>query len=232
MFKKTSQQRIFEDLVSQIEGAILDGRLKTGGPAAVATGPGGHVPDQPGAPFGRRCVCWNKRDSWTSSAGYAVGAVVKRPGMTPVAESLGLLVRHRQITLAELSEFREGVEGNVAAIASQRANPADIRQLRELLGQSKKHVDAGVDAGNDFARWTTAFMWPSPRPPATGFTSLSCAWSTTTSSSTMRPTPSRTPSLCRKTIRICATSSRHWKNSRPRPYAHSCKATCAALTAI
>ena len=30
MFKKTNQQRIFEDLVAQIEGAILDGRLKAG----------------------------------------------------------------------------------------------------------------------------------------------------------------------------------------------------------
>ena len=30
MFQKTNQHRVFQDLVNQIEGAILDGRLKVG----------------------------------------------------------------------------------------------------------------------------------------------------------------------------------------------------------
>ncbi len=84
--------------------------------------------------------------------GVRGGAVIKQPDMAPVAESLGLLVRHREITLAELSEFREGVEGNVAGIAAQRATQADIRQLKKLLGQAKKHVAAGVQAWEPFCQ--------------------------------------------------------------------------------
>jgi DNA-binding FadR family transcriptional regulator len=66
--------------------------------------------------------------------------------------SLGLLIRHRKITLAELSEFREGVEGSVAAIAAQRATEADIHRLKGLLDQAKKHVDTGVEAWEPFCR--------------------------------------------------------------------------------
>ncbi|BBO67351.1 GntR family transcriptional regulator [Desulfosarcina alkanivorans] len=151
MFKKTTQQRIFEDLVSQIEGAILDGSLKTGD----------RLPSQRDmvdmfqtsrGPLREALRVLEQKGLLDIKRGVRGGAVVKRPGMTPVAESLGLLVRHRKITLAELSEFREGVEGNVAAIAAQRAGSADIRRLKELLAQSKKHVDAGVAAWELFCQ--------------------------------------------------------------------------------
>lgn len=66
--------------------------------------------------------------------------------------SLGFLVRDRKITLAELSEFREGVEGNVAAIAAQRVTERDIQQLKELLKQAKQHAEIGMAAWEPFCR--------------------------------------------------------------------------------
>jgi GntR family transcriptional repressor for pyruvate dehydrogenase complex len=151
MFKKTSQQRIFEDLVSQIEGAILDGRLKAGDklPAQrdlvdmFQTGRG---------PLREALRVLEQKGLLEIKRGVRGGAVVRPPSMAPVAESLGLLLRHREITLTELSEFREGVEGSVAAIAAQRASQADIRQLKSLLKQAKKHAGDGIEAWEPFCQ--------------------------------------------------------------------------------
>ena len=151
MFKKTTQQRIFEDLVAQIEGAILDGHLKTGDKLPAQRDLVDMFQTSRG-PLREALRVLEQKGLLEIKRGVRGGAVVKQPGMTPVAESLGLLIRHREITLAELSEFREGVEGNVAAIAAQRATPADIRQLKSLLKQAKKHVGDGIETWERFCQ--------------------------------------------------------------------------------
>jgi DNA-binding FadR family transcriptional regulator len=151
LFKKTSQQRIFEDLVAQIEGAILDGRLKAGDRLPAQRDLVNMFQTSRG-PLREALRVLEQKGLLDIKRGVRGGAVVKLPSMTPVAESLGLLVRHREITLAELSEFREGVEGNVAAIAAQRATPEDLRELKRLLGQAKKHVRTGVSAWEPFCQ--------------------------------------------------------------------------------
>jgi len=151
MFKKTNQQRIFEDLVAQIEGAILDGRLKTGDKLPAQRDLVDMFQTSRG-PLREALRVLEQKGLLEIKRGVRGGAVVKQPGMAPVAESLGLLVRHREITLAELSEFREGVEGSVAAIAAQRATPADIRQLKSLLKQAKKQVGEGIEAWERFCQ--------------------------------------------------------------------------------
>ena len=151
MFKKTSQQRIFEDLVAQIEGAILDGRLKAGDKLPAQRDLVDMFQTSRG-PLREALRVLEQKGLLDIKRGVRGGAVVKRPGMAPVAESLGLLVRHRKIKLAELSEFREGVEGSVAAIAAQRATAADIRQLKDLLDQAKKAASNGIDAWEAFCQ--------------------------------------------------------------------------------
>ena len=151
MFKKTNQTRIFEDLVAQIEGAILDGRLKVGDKLPAQRDLVAMFQTSRGS-LREALRVLEQKGLLAVKRGMRGGAVVKLPGMAPVAESLGLLMRHRKITLAELSEFREGVEGNVAAIAAQRVTPTGIRQLKALLYQAKTHVETGVDAWALFCR--------------------------------------------------------------------------------
>ena len=151
MFKKTNQQRIFEDLVSQIEGAMLDGRLKAGDKLPAQRDLVDMFQTSRG-PLREALRVLEQKGLLEIKRGVRGGAVVKQPDMAPVAESLGLLVRHREITLAELSEFREGVEGSVAAIAAQRATQADIRQLKALLKQAKKHVGDGIESWEAFCQ--------------------------------------------------------------------------------
>jgi DNA-binding FadR family transcriptional regulator len=82
--------------------------------------------------------------------GVRGGAVVKHPGTAPVSESLGLLIRHRKITLAELAEFREGVEGSVASIAATRATADDIEGMKNLLEKAEKDAAKCVDTWESF----------------------------------------------------------------------------------
>jgi len=151
MFQKTSQQRIFEDLVAQIEGAILDGRLKVGDRLPAQRDLVDMFQTSRG-PLREALRVLEQKGLLDIKRGVRGGAIIKRPGMAPIAESLGLLVRHRKITLPELSEFREGVEGNVAGLAAQRATPEDIRQLQELLEEARQHTEAGVAAWESFCQ--------------------------------------------------------------------------------
>jgi GntR family transcriptional regulator, transcriptional repressor for pyruvate dehydrogenase complex len=149
LFKKYQQNRIFEDLAAQIETAILDGRIQVGD----------KLPPQRDlvemfqasrAPLREALRVLEHKGLIVVKRGARGGAVVKLPDTDPAVESLALLVRHRRITLAELSEFREGVEGNVAALASQRTTGDDIRQLKNFLGQAKTCMDKGVASWESF----------------------------------------------------------------------------------
>ena len=151
MFQKTSQQRIFEDLVAQIEGAILDGRLKVGDKLPAQRELVEMFQTSRG-PLREALRVLEQKGLLDIKRGVRGGAIIKRPGMAPIAESLGLLVRHRKITLTELSEFREGVESNVAGLAAKRATPEDIRQLQALLAKARQHADAGVTAWEQFCQ--------------------------------------------------------------------------------
>lgn len=144
MFKKTNQQRIYEDLVDQIEGAILDGRLKAGDKLPAQRDLVAMFQTSRG-PLREALRVLEQKGLLDVRRGVRGGAVIKKPGVAPVTESLGLLVRHRKITLAELSEFREGVEGNVAAMAAQRATRTDLRQMHKLLETAQAHMDAGIE---------------------------------------------------------------------------------------
>lgn len=151
MFRKTNQQRIFEDLVAQIEGAILDGRLNAGDKLPAQRELVAMFQTSRG-PLREALRVLEQKGLLDIKRGVCGGAVIKRPGIAPAAESLGLLVRHRKIALTELAEFREGVEGDAAALAAQRATPADIDHLKQLLASASAHAAAGDGAWEAFCR--------------------------------------------------------------------------------
>jgi DNA-binding FadR family transcriptional regulator len=151
MFKKTNPQRLFEDLVLQIEAAILDGRLKAGDKLPAQRDLVAMFQTSRG-PLREALRVLEQKGLLEIKRGVRGGAIVKNPGMEPLAESLGLLVKHRKITLSELSEFREGVEGNVAGLAAQRITSDDMQELRVLLDEARRHAEEGVDAWEHFCQ--------------------------------------------------------------------------------
>ena len=149
MFKKTNQPRMFEDLVAQIEKAILDGRLKTGD----------KLPPQrelvemfqtSRATLREALRVLELKGLIDIKLGVQGGAIVKKVNTEPVADSLALLMQHRQVSLQELAEFREGIEGDVAALAAERASESEIEQLQKLLAQAREHLTRGVSGWEKF----------------------------------------------------------------------------------
>jgi DNA-binding FadR family transcriptional regulator len=75
--------------------------------------------------------------------GVGGGSVVKDLNGDKVSEGLALLIRSQKVSLNHLAEFREEVEGMVAARAADRVSAADSDKLNALLNEARKCVDAG-----------------------------------------------------------------------------------------
>ncbi len=140
---------MFQDLVNQIEGAILDGRLKVGD----------KLPPQrelvemfqtSRASLREALRVLEQKGLIDIKLGVSGGAVIKAVDTEPVTESLALLIQHQKVSMEELAEFREGVEGNVAALAAGRATQAEIFKLRALLETAREYVREGMTAWEKF----------------------------------------------------------------------------------
>jgi GntR family transcriptional repressor for pyruvate dehydrogenase complex len=68
------------------------------------------------------------------------GAVVKGVTAEQATRTLARMIRSQQVSLNHLAEFREGIEGNVASLAAQRASDEDISYLQALIQEAHGHV--------------------------------------------------------------------------------------------
>ncbi len=135
MFRKTQHNRVFEDLVDQIQDAILNGSLK----------PGDRLPSQrelvnmfqtSRASIREALRVLEQKGLIEVKLGVSGGAIIKTADTEPVTEVLTLLLQQKQVSLKHLAEFRESIEGDVAALAAARATAPDIERLESLLAQA------------------------------------------------------------------------------------------------
>lgn len=145
LFKKAKQNRAFEDVVSQIQEAILEGRLTTGD----------RLPGERKLREAFQVSRGTLREALRTleqkkliqiRTGMRGGAVVCPVNTQPVSESLDLLLRYQKIDLKELAEFREEVEGAVAAQAARKAKKEDIKKLTSLIETMKTLCDGGQES--------------------------------------------------------------------------------------
>lgn len=130
MFAKASTKRAFEDLVEQVTQAIVQGRLKLGD----------RLPPQRELKeifqVSRATVIEALRVLESTGlisikTGTSGGAFVTRASSDTLADSLLLLLNLEAVSLEELGEFRERVEGGTAYWAALRASDEQIRDLDE-----------------------------------------------------------------------------------------------------
>jgi DNA-binding FadR family transcriptional regulator len=149
MLQKPKHNRIFHDLVAQIETAILEDKLK----------PGEKLPSERGlqemfetsrSSIREALRVLEQKGLIEIKLGPAGGARVKPASADCVVETLALLIKRKKVSLNDLAEFREGVEGNVAALAAERAGRTDIRNLKELLIVAKAQLDQGLSNWEKF----------------------------------------------------------------------------------
>jgi DNA-binding FadR family transcriptional regulator len=143
MFKKPKQNRIFQDLVAQIEAAILEGRLQPGDRLP----PERDLQEMFGTSRGslREALrVLEERGLIDIRPGAGGGSVVRTPGTRQVSQSLAFLIRHQKVSLDHLAEFREDIEGAVVALAAGRAGADDVDRLRTLLQKARSSLEGGL----------------------------------------------------------------------------------------
>jgi GntR family transcriptional regulator, transcriptional repressor for pyruvate dehydrogenase complex len=151
MFRQARQNRVFQDVVDQIQEAIVDGRIRPGQQLPAER----ELKDQFGISRGtlREALrVLEQKGLIHIKTGVAGGAIVKGVTTEQISENLGLLIRYRKVSLQNLAEFREALEGLVAGLAAERATGKDIKRLQELLDEARRNMELGPEHWDDFIR--------------------------------------------------------------------------------
>jgi DNA-binding FadR family transcriptional regulator len=136
MFKRAKQSRVFQDVVDQIQEAIVTKKLA----------PGTRLPAERDlkemfntsrGTLREALRVLEQKGLIEIKLGVAGGAIVKRMDADPLMESLALLIQSGEVSLEHLSEFRIKIEGSLVELATQRATPEDINELEQLQANAR-----------------------------------------------------------------------------------------------
>ena len=156
MFTQAKQNRVFEDIISQIQEAILNGDLKAGE----------RLPPERELKEIFRTSRGTLREALRVleqkglieiKTGVSGGAFIRAVSSHQISESFDLLLRSQKVSLNDLAEFRAGVEGIVTGNAAELAKKDDIKILRDIIDQAKVNLEQGdpnwekfIDIDNNF----------------------------------------------------------------------------------
>ncbi len=149
MFQAARQTKVFQDVVEQIQEAIFDGRLKAGDILPAERELKAMFKVSRGT-LREALRVLEQKGLIQIRLGVGGGSVVKQVNSEQVSESLGLLIRSQQVALNHLAEFREDLEGIVAARAARRCDRPSGDRLNDLLKQATQCVQRGAAARHDF----------------------------------------------------------------------------------
>lgn len=151
MFRKAKQNRIFQDVVEQIEDVILDGKIMPGQKLPSERELGEMLGTSRGT-LREALRILEQKGLIEIRLGVNGGAIVKEATSEQMSETLALLIRSQSVSLKDLSEFREGVEGIVASLAAERVTKKDSTELKKLLKEAEQHYKEGPSQWNQFVR--------------------------------------------------------------------------------
>ncbi len=148
-FRKARQSRIFQDVVEQVQDAILEGRLQTGQRLPAERELGEMFGTSRGT-LREALRVLEQKGLIEIRLGVGGGAVVKGANADAFSDNLTMLLRSETVSLKHLAEFREDVEATATGLAARRARKGDIARLRSLLDQARRHRDAGLEEWDAF----------------------------------------------------------------------------------
>lgn len=152
MFKQAKQSRVFQDVVEQIQEAIISGKITAGEHLPAER----ELKEQFNVSRGtlREALrVLEQKGLIQIKTGVSGGPIVKGVSTDQMTESLALLIRQQKVSLSQLAEFREGVEGIVASLAAARAKAEDVARLKQLLTEAETFLKGGAsDRWNNFIR--------------------------------------------------------------------------------
>jgi DNA-binding FadR family transcriptional regulator len=149
MFQTAKQTKVFQNVVDQIQEAILDGRLKAGQTLPPERELKAMFNISRGT-LREALRVLEQKGLIEIKLGVGGGSMVRATGTEQITESLGLLIQSQKVSLHHLAEFREDVEGIVAAHAARRITPGEIQKLKKLLATAQNCVQQGKSQRNQF----------------------------------------------------------------------------------
>ena len=167
MFQAAKQTKVFQDVVEQIQDAILDGRLQVG-ETLPAERELKQMFNVSRGTLREALRVLEQKGLIQIKLGVGGGSVVKSVDTDQISESLALLIRSQKVSLNHLAEFREDVEGIVAANAAYAAyaskaseaasaTSADgtgssdyFQDLKGLLEKARECVEQGSSRRDEF----------------------------------------------------------------------------------
>lgn len=142
MFRKVRVSRASEDVVDQIEQAILSGQLP----------PGERLPSERdlAEQFGLSRMTIRDALRVLESTGFVEiklgaggGAFVREPNFAPLSNSLSSMLKFKKATILELAEARKIIEIATAELAAQRATDDDLEALRLAVETARQAYETG-----------------------------------------------------------------------------------------
>jgi GntR family transcriptional repressor for pyruvate dehydrogenase complex len=149
MFQAAKQTKVFQNVVEQIQEAILDGRL-TAGQTLPAERELKEMLSISRGTLREALRVLEHKGLIEIKLGVGGGSVVRDVNTDQISESLGLLIRSQKVSLNHLAQFREDVEGIVAAHAADNRSAEDIRKLTDLLANAHECARKGSSRRNAF----------------------------------------------------------------------------------
>jgi GntR family transcriptional regulator, transcriptional repressor for pyruvate dehydrogenase complex len=143
LFRKVSTTRSFEDVARQIQEAIVEGRIRTGD----------KLPSQrelmeifqvSRATILEALRVLEKAGLIVIRLGSQGGAFVSEVSSDKVTEALSLFFHMGNVTVEELAEFRERLEGGTAFWAARRATGEELSEMEALVQRIRTLAEAGV----------------------------------------------------------------------------------------
>jgi len=138
MFKKAKQSRVFQDVVEQIQDAILSGELAPGTKLPPERELKNMFTTSRGT-LREALRVLEQKGLIEIKLGVSGGAIVKQIDAEPIVASLALLIRSGEVSLKHLAEFRTKIEGSLVELATKRATKEDIRELETLFNEAETY---------------------------------------------------------------------------------------------
>ncbi len=151
LFHRARQNRVYEDVVEQIQAAILDGKIMLGERLPAERELCEQLHTSRGT-VREALRILEQKGLIEIRLGANGGAYVQGAGSTLMAENLSMLLRSNDISLEHLEEFRAAIEGSAAYLAARRITPEGIDELRKLLTQAESLFLQGLDQWDAFVR--------------------------------------------------------------------------------
>lgn len=149
MFTKVRQVRAFESVIQQVESAILQGRFATGDRLPSERELQGML-DVSRNTLRESLRVLEQKGLVEIRKGNRGGIFVKELNADSMTESLGLFVQSQRITMDQISEFRQDLEGLVTRRAAEAARAGDTGELRRLLASATECAGGGAERWEEF----------------------------------------------------------------------------------